>query len=99
MTMIRNVSYTLGDFFTIKRGVETGDNDFFILTPIEILAYDLPEEFLQPILPGPSALGEQEIVSDPEGDPILDNKHFLLNAPLPEWEIKKETILLSGQIS
>ena len=83
-------SYTLGDFFTIKRGVETGDNDFFILTPIEALGYDLPETFLQPILPSPSALHEQEIVADPEGDPILDNKNFLLNCSLPEWEIKQD---------
>ncbi len=83
-------SYTLGDFFTIKRGVETGGNDFFILTPMEVFGYDLPEEFLRPILPGPSALAEQEIVADSRGDPILDNKRFLLNSPLQEWEIKQD---------
>ena len=42
---------TLGDFFTIKRGLATGDNDFFILSKEEI------EEFVQRI---------SESVSNPE---------------------------------
>ncbi|MGE3800120.1 MAG: hypothetical protein AB7H80_03800, partial [Candidatus Kapaibacterium sp.] len=82
--------YTLNDFFTIKRGVETGDNDFFLLSPMEVLAYDLPLEFLRPILPGPHSLPDQEIVADPEGHPILDNKLFLLDCSLPEREIKED---------
>jgi len=85
-----SASYSLGDFFRIKRGVETGGNDFFILTPIEALAHDLPFEFLRPILPGPNNLPDGEIVADPEGDPILDRKHFLLDCSLPEWEIEEE---------
>ena len=79
---------TLGDFFTIKRGVETGGNDFFIVTPVEAMALDLPFEFLRPIFPGPQNLPEDEIIADPEGHPILDGKLFLLDCPLPEREIR-----------
>ncbi len=87
-TASKDKGLTLGDFFTIKRGVETGDNDFFILTPMEALAYDLPFEFLRPIFPGPQSLRDDEIIADPEGHPILDSKHFLLDCPLPEWEVQ-----------
>lgn len=82
--------FVLGDFFTIKRGVETGDNEFFLLTPLEILAHDLPLKFLRPILPHPQFLPDDEIISDPEGHPILSGKLFLLDIPLPEREIRAE---------
>lgn len=84
------MSYTLGDFFTIKRGIETGDNDFFLLTPMEIMAYDLPLQFLRPILPSPQNLPDDEIIADPEGHPIVGGKLFVLDCPLPEREIREE---------
>lgn len=80
--------FRLEDFFTIKRGVETGDNGFFILGGARVRELDLPLEFLRPILPGPHRLPEGEIVADPEGYPILEERLFLLDAPLPEEEIR-----------
>lgn len=82
--------YRLEDFFTIKRGVETGDNGFFILSGRKVRELDLPLEFLRPILPGPHDLPESEIVADPEGYPILEERLFLLDAPLPEEEIRRD---------
>ena len=81
---------TLGDFFTIKRGVESGDNDFFVVTPAIAISRDLPFEFLRPILPSPQRLRDDEIIADPEGHPILDGKLFLLDCPLPEREIQEQ---------
>ncbi len=81
--------FTLGDFFTIKRGVETGDNSFFILNGLQTLQLGIPQRFLRPILPGPHLFSDNEIVSDPEGYPIVDHKLFLLDAPLPEEEIRE----------
>jgi hypothetical protein len=81
--------YRLEDFFTIKRGVETGDNGFFILGGARVRELDLPLEFLRPILPGPHQLPEGEIVADPEGYPILEERLFLLDAPMPEEEIRQ----------
>lgn len=83
-------AYTLGDFFTIKRGIETGDNEFFLLTPAEIMARDLPLQFLRPILPSPQNLPDDEIIADPEGHPIVGGKLFVLDCPLPEREIREE---------
>lgn len=82
-------SFTLGDFFTIKRGIETGDNRFFLLSGEKAFQLGLPERFLRPILPGPHDLTENEIVADPEGYPIIGEKLFLLDAPLPEEEIRE----------
>lgn len=72
---------TLGDFFDIKRGIATGDNDFFILTKADILnkGLQLNRTYFQPILPSPRNLKTDKIVSDKNGIPILDTQYFLLN--------------------
>ncbi len=61
----------LKDLFTIKRGLATGANDFFVLTPEQVSAYQLPLEFLKPVLPSPRLLSVDEIVADGLGNPIL----------------------------
>lgn len=72
---------TLGDFFDIKRGIATGDNDFFILTKNDVLNKGLllDRTYFQPILPSPRKLKIDKIVSDENGVPILDTQYFLLN--------------------
>lgn len=72
---------TLGDFFEIKRGIATGDNDFFILTKKDILSKGLSfdEQYFQPILPSPRKLKIDNIHSDEKGIPIMDTQYFLLN--------------------
>jgi adenine-specific DNA-methyltransferase len=69
----------LSDLFDIKRGVATGANDFFILTPEQINKLRIPSEFLIPILPSPRYLLDDEIFSDEQGNPSLERKLFLLN--------------------
>lgn len=76
------------DFFTIKRGIATGDNNFFILTKQQICEYNLPFECFQPILPSPRYLAQNEIMADTEGNPLLTNQLFLLNCRLPEKEVQ-----------
>jgi len=83
------VRYRLSDFFTIKRGIATGDNKFFILTGDEIEARGLPREVFRPILPSPRYVLGDEIKSDQEKLPILDRQLFLLDCRLPEAEVKK----------
>lgn len=80
---------TLGDFFTIKRGIATGDNDFFILSKEQIDDFGLDMQFFTPILPSPRRLKCNEIFSDKDGRPRLDTQYFLLNCTLPEGEIKE----------
>lgn len=77
----------LADLFDVKRGLVTGANDFFILTPEQIAQYRLPQEFLTPILPGPRLLSLDEIQADAVGNPLLEQQLFLLDCKLPENEV------------
>ena len=73
----------LSDLFEIKRGVATGANNFFILTPERIDALRIPSKLLTPILPSPRYLADNEIFSDEQGNPTLERKLFLLTCKQP----------------
>ena len=79
---------TIADFFTIKRGLATGDNSYFILSKGEIEARKLPMEVFVPILPSPRYLNEDEIRADSLGNPTLNRCLFLLDTKLSEEEIE-----------
>ncbi len=59
----------LGDFFTIKRGIATGNNKYFIISADEIKRRQLPMEAFKPILPSPRYLTNDEIKVDRNGTP------------------------------
>lgn len=80
----------LKDLFMIKRGLATGANRFFVLTPEIISTYQLPSEFLQSILPSPRRLSVDEIKADRQGIPILECQLFLLSCHLPLDQVKAE---------
>ncbi|MGH9900652.1 MAG: Eco57I restriction-modification methylase domain-containing protein [Pyrinomonadaceae bacterium] len=82
-------SVKLSDLFSIKRGLATGANDFFVLTPEQVKEHDLPDEFLLPILPSPRYLSTDEIRATTEGGPVTDRELFLLACDLPESEVKE----------
>lgn len=79
----------LSDFFSIKRGIATGSNDFFILSREKIEEYDLPMEFFRPILPSPRYVCIDEINADEQGNPVLPKTLFLLDCRLSEQEVKE----------
>lgn len=96
------VHFNLSDLFSIKRGIATGSNEFFILANDEIRTRNLPIDFFRPILPSPRYLATDEIQSDEKGLPLLDRQLFLLDCRLPEIEIKRRfpslwTYLESGK--
>ncbi len=80
---------TLADLFTIKRGIATGCNEFFILPFEKCQELQLPEQFLKPILPSPRYLKANEIQADDRGFPKVDKLLFLLDCDLPETEIQE----------
>ncbi|MBI5426725.1 MAG: N-6 DNA methylase [Nitrospinae bacterium] len=80
----------LGDLFTIKRGLATGSNEFFILNRDDIESKRLPKECFKPILPSPRYLSENEVLADRSGNPVLDKKLFVLDTSLPEDEIGRK---------
>lgn len=78
------------DFFLIQRGLATGDNDFFILTPQRIAEYGLPQDFFRPILPSPRNLRVNEVPADEFGNPLIENPLFLLDCRLPEGSVRSD---------
>jgi len=80
----------LSDFFTIRRGVATGGNEFFILKREKIESLGLPMEFFRPILPSPRHLKHDVIEADDLGNPILPHSLFLLDCRLSEDEIRQQ---------
>lgn len=80
--------YRLGDLFSVKRGLATGDNNFFILDEERATALDIPSRFLRPILPSTRYVKEDEIMADEHGIPLLEKRLFLLDCTLPEHEVQ-----------
>jgi hypothetical protein len=79
----------LGDIFSIKRGLATGSNGFFILTEAEAENWQIPRKFIKPILPGPRKLTNDIVESQPNGLPTLSPLLFLLDCDAPEEEIRQ----------
>ena len=78
---------TLGDFFTVKRGIATGDNNFFILNKETIAQYEIPKEFLRPILPSPRYI-KGDRINSVGGLPALERQQFLFCCNLSENVLK-----------
>jgi adenine-specific DNA-methyltransferase len=78
----------LSDLFKITRGIATGANKFFILTPERVAELQLPKKFLIPILPSARYLSSDEVMADQHGDPLIERKQYLLSCKLPEAEVE-----------
>lgn len=75
----------LGYLFSVKRGLVTGANKFFIMTRDEARERGIPEAFLRPIMPSPRYLGDQRIIEAAEqGLPKVEPQLFLLDCELPK---------------
>jgi adenine-specific DNA-methyltransferase len=91
-------NYKLSDLFIIKRGVQTGSNNFFIVNKDTIHEFDLPLNFLRPILPKQSSLQQNLIEGDKNGIPIIENKLYLLDCDLTENIIRDKYPTLWGYL-
>jgi len=89
---------TLSDYFRVKRGIATGDNNFFILPEKEIAARGLPMEVFTPILPSPRHLAQDEVKARKDGSPDIDHRLFLLDTKLPEEEIHRRYPALAAYL-
>lgn len=78
---------TLGDYFEIKRGIATGANEYFILSAQAVADYQLPPEFLLPILPSPRQLTDDPIAPDLSN---LPEPRYLLSCSLSEPTIQQD---------
>ncbi|MGC2162193.1 MAG: hypothetical protein WA634_09815 [Silvibacterium sp.] len=78
----------LGDIFSIKRGLATGCNEFFILNEQDAKIWDIPQNFLKPILPGPRYVTKEIVETRLDGTPEVCPRLFLLDCSEPEEIIK-----------
>ncbi len=84
---LRASKVVLGDLFTIKRGIATGDNAFFIVSEREALERGFSRQFLRPILPSPRYMKAEEIHADENGMPMIEKRLFLIDCPIDEEEL------------
>jgi len=77
----------LGDLFTIKRGLATGANSFFILTEAQVKEWKIPRAFVKPILPGPRNLTADIVEALPSGAPDVTPGLYLLDCTESEERI------------
>lgn len=89
---------TIGDLFSIKRGLATGNNHFFVLSEQQVEEYGLPSKFLRPILPSPRYVKVDQIQVDQEGLPANVSKLFLLDPKMSDEEIEKQSPELSAYL-
>lgn len=80
----------LADYFSVKRGIATGGNKFFIMTRQRIRELELPMSQFRPILPSPRFVEVDEIAADANGDPVLPEPLYLLDCRLPEEAVRTE---------
>lgn len=87
---IEHEGYRLADLFTIKRGLATGDNDFFIVDEAKAVNLNLPQRFLRLVLPSTRYIKSDEIIADSAGLPLLDKRLFLIDCDRSEEEVANE---------
>ena len=80
---------TLGDYFTVKRGIATGDNGFFILDEADATRREIPRRFLRPVLPSPRYVRGDRIGSE-DGIPSLERREFLFSCDLDEETLRRD---------
>jgi hypothetical protein len=78
----------IGDLFSIKRGIATGANGFFLLNREQVAALDIPSTFVRPVLPSPRHLPEMIITSGADGVPLVEEARFLLDCAEPPERIR-----------
>jgi hypothetical protein len=89
LTPAAEESHTLGDFFSIKRGMATGANSFFILERDEAIRKGIPAEFFRPILPSSRHLANAVIEAETDGYPRLTKPLAIIDCDLPEEVIQR----------
>ena len=80
----------LKDLVVVRRGIATGANDFFIIDSQTAVQYEIPCQYLKPILPGPRYLHDTVIDAAPDGTPRLEGFRYLLACTASPDEVKRK---------
>lgn len=85
---LRTSDVRIGDLFSVRRGLATGANGYFILPRGRSEELGLPAEFLRPILPSPRHIPGDDIGRGPDGFPKDLLQLVLLDCDRPMAEIR-----------
>lgn len=77
------------DLFSVRRGIATGANEFFIMPRQRALELGIPERALRPLLPKERMLGTDVIEAEEDGYPKISPQLCVIDCDLPEKEIAK----------
>ena len=86
-TQTADAQVKIGDLFSVRRGIATGANDFFILRREAAEALGLPEVALRPILPKSRLLKSDVIERGMDGWPAVEPQLCVIDCELSEEEI------------
>lgn len=89
MAARRDEGVTLADFFSIRRGIVTGANGFFVLDETQARAAGISRRFLRPVLPSPRRLGTDVVEADANGVPDISRPLHLFNCRMPLHELRR----------
>lgn len=79
----------LKDLFTVRRGIATGANDYFIIDQKTIDKYAIPRTYLKPILPSPRYVHDPVIDVASDGTPTVERFKYLLDCTASPSEVKR----------
>ena len=71
----------------MKRGIATGNNDFFIVPRDRLSSWGSRSVVFVPILPSPRYLKQEVIDADADGWPVIDRQLALIDCDFSEDEI------------
>ena len=77
----------IGDLFSVRRGIATGANEFFVLSRDAARARGLPDRALRPILPKSRRLKSDVVERAEDGWPEVDPQLCVVDCELSEEEI------------
>jgi adenine-specific DNA-methyltransferase len=81
----------LSDLFTVRRGIATGSNEFFIMPLSQAQSLGIDAEFCKPILPSPRNLAATVVESRHDGYPDLPEPLTLIDTDKSEEYIKERS--------
>lgn len=84
----------LGDLFSVRRGIATGANSFFVLERDKAKELGIPDIALRPILPKAMNLSSDIVKRKKDGHPNVERQLCVLDSSLSEVEIAEKYPLM-----
>jgi len=79
----------LKDMISVRRGVATGANDYFLIDEETVVKYEIPSIYLKSILPSPRFIHDAVIEANPDGTPIVAESRYLLDCSASPNEVRR----------